>query len=252
MINTVQAEMLKLRTIRLPVVLLASAAGLTALVTVLGATQAGTSAHAPPPLNTAAGLTDVLSGTGLGMLMAVVLGITISTGEFRHATATATYLANPDRIAVLTAKTITAALAGLLFGLVTSGVAAGLGLAFVAAKGYQVALAGITIARFTAGAVLGAGLLAAAGVGIGSLIRSQLASIIAVLAWGIVVEQVIGGLFTSITRYLPFRAVTSLAGAELGGGTHPLPFAAAAALVAGVAVLLLAVASRTTLQQDIT
>jgi ABC-type transport system involved in multi-copper enzyme maturation permease subunit len=251
MISAVQAEMLKLRTIRLPFVLLASAAGLTALVALLGATQAGSGPHTPPPLNTAAGLTDVLSGTGLGMLMAVVLGITICTGEFRHATATATYLANPDRIAVLTAKTITAALAGLLFGLVTSGVATGIGLAFVAAKGYQVALGGITIARFAAGAVLGAGLLGAAGAGIGSLIRSQLASIIGVLAWGIVVEQVIGGLFTSVARYLPFRAATSLAGAELGGGT-PLPFAAAAALVAGVAVLISAVASRTTLEQDIT
>jgi hypothetical protein len=251
MISAVRAELLKLRTIRLPFILLATAAGLTALVTVLGATQAGGSAHAPPPLNTAAGLTDVLSGTGLGMLMAVVLGITISTGEFRHATATATYLAIPNRVAVLTAKTITAALAGLLFGLVTSGAATGIALAFVAAKGYPVALGAATIARFAAGAVLGAGMLAAAGAGIGSLIRSQLASIITVIAWGIVVEQIIGGLFPAIARYLPFRAATSLAGAELGGGT-PLPFAAAAALVAGAAVLISAVASRTTLQQDIT
>jgi ABC-type transport system involved in multi-copper enzyme maturation permease subunit len=251
MITAIQGEMLKLRTIRLSFVLLATAAGLTALVAILGATQAGNSPHAPPPLNTAAGLTDVLSGTGLGMLMAAVLGITISTGEFRHATATATYLATPDRTTVLIAKAVTATLAGLLFGLVTSGVAIGTGLAFVAAKGYPVALGGATIARFAAGAVLGAGLLAAVGVGIGSLIRSQLAAIMTVLAWGIVVEQLIGGLFSSITRYLPFRAATSLTGAELGGGAHPLPFAAAAALVAGVAVLLSAVASRATIRQDI-
>ncbi len=211
MITAIQAEMLKLRTIRLPFVLLATAAGLTALVAILGATQAGSS----------------------------------------PATATATYLATPRRTAVLIAKTVTAALAGLVFGVVTIGVATGTALAFIAAKGYPVALGGATIARFAAGSMLGAGLLAAVGAGIGSLIRSQLAAIITVLAWGIVVEQLIGGLFSSITRYLPFRAATSMAGAELGGGTHPLPFAAAAALVAGVAVLLSAVASRTIVRQDI-
>ena len=105
--------------------------------------------------------------------------------------------------------------------------------------------------KYVGGMVLRSGLVVAGGVALGSLIRSQLAAIITVLAWGIVVEQLIGGLFSSITRYLPFRAATSMAGAELGGGTHPLPFAAAAALVAGVAVLLSAVASRTTVRQDI-
>ena len=96
-----------------------------------------------------------------------------STGEFRHATATATYLATPARTAVLIAKAVTAALAGLLFGLVTSGVAIGTGPAFVAAKGCPVALGGATIARFAAGAVLGAALLGVVGVGIGSLILSR-------------------------------------------------------------------------------
>jgi hypothetical protein len=111
---------------------------------------------APRPLNTGAGLTDVLSSTGLGILMAVVLGITISAGESRRATATATYLANSARTAVLIAKTVTAVLADLLFGLVTSSVAAVIGLAFVAAKGYHLALGGITIARFAAATALGA------------------------------------------------------------------------------------------------
>ena len=42
------------------------------------------------------------------MIMAMVLGVTIATGEFRHATATAIYLATPHRARVLTAKAIAA------------------------------------------------------------------------------------------------------------------------------------------------
>jgi ABC-2 type transport system permease protein len=252
MTRSIRTELLKLRTIRLPLGLLATAVGLTALVTILGAAGAGGSGHmAPPPLNTAAGLGAILNRTGFGMLMAAVFGVTVASGEFRHGTATTTYLATPDRVRVLIAKAIVAAGVGLLFGLVAAGLTTGIGLAFVAAKGYQVALSWGTIARFAAGAILGSGLLAAAGVGLGSLLRSQLAAIITAFAWGLVVEQVIGGLFDSTQAYLPYTAATTMAGATLGGGTSPLPFAAAAALVAGVAALLSAVAARTTVQSDI-
>lgn len=61
-----------------------------------------------------------------------------------------------------------------------------------------------------------------------------------------------GSLFTSIAPYLPYTAATTLAGATLGDkSVSPLPFAAAAALVAGVATLLSAVAAKTTVQRDI-
>jgi ABC-type transport system involved in multi-copper enzyme maturation permease subunit len=251
-IRSVRTELLKLRTMRLPLVLLATAAGLTALVTTLEAARAGGSGHmAPPPLNTAAGLTAVLSSTGFALLMAAVFGVTVASGEFRHGTATATYLATPDRVRVLIAKTLAAAAAGLGFGLAATGLATGIGLAFVAANGYPVALAGGTIARFAAGTILASGLLAAAGAGLGSLLRSQLAAIVTVFAWGLVLEQIIGGLFDASQPYLPYTAATTMAGATLGGGTSPLPLAAAAALLAGVAALISVVAARTTVQTDI-
>jgi ABC-type transport system involved in multi-copper enzyme maturation permease subunit len=249
--RSIRTELLKLRTTRLPLGLLATAAGLTALVTILGAARAGGSGHmAPPPLDTAAGLTAMLTRNGLGMLMAAVFGVTVSSGEFRHGTATTTYLGTPGRVRVLIAKAIVAAGFGLLFGLV-AGLTTGISLAFVAAKGYPVALGWGTIARFAAGAILGSGLLAAVGVGLGSLLRGQLAAIVTVFAWGFVVEQVIGGLFDSAQPYLPYTAATTMAGATLGGGTSALPFAAAAALVAGAAALLSAVAAQTTVQRDV-
>jgi hypothetical protein len=251
MTRSVQTELLKLRTMRLPLGLLATAAALTALATILGAAAAGGSGHmAPPPLNTAAGLSETLSRTGFAMLIAAVLGVAVASGEFRHQTATATYLATPNRVRVLVAKTAVATGAGLLFGLVAAGLTTGISLGFVAAKGYDLALGWGTIARFAAGAILGSGLLAAVGVGLGSLLRSQLAAVVTVFAWGLVGEQVIGGVFDSAQPYLPYTSATTLAGATLSG-TTALPFAAAAAFVAAFAAIIAAVASRTTVQADI-
>jgi ABC-type transport system involved in multi-copper enzyme maturation permease subunit len=256
----VRIELLKLRSTRLSYGLLATGAGLSAAFAVLSAFRAGSKAMAP--LDTASGLAAVITATGFALLMAAVLGITVSSGEFRHHTATATYLATPDRTRVLAAKVVAAALAGAVCGLVASAATTGTGLAFVAARGYEVALGGGTMTRYAAGAAGGAALMAAAGAGLGSLIRSQLAAVIGVFAWAAVAEAVIGSLLPSVRPYLPYTAATTLAGTRLGGasfgaglhvtGPGPLPFAAAAALVAGVAVLLAAAASRTTVPADIT
>jgi hypothetical protein len=112
-----------------------------------------------------------------------------------------------------------------------------------------------------AGAMFGAALLAMIGVGLGSLIRSQLVGIIAIFIWALVIESLIGGLFTSIRPYLPYTAATSLAGIKLGGaafgpahnatGGSPLPFAAAAGLLIGVAALVAVIGARTTMRRDI-
>jgi ABC-2 type transport system permease protein len=261
MTTLIRIELFKLRTTRLSYGLLATAAGLSALFCVLEASRAG-AGRAVPPLNTAAGLNMVITGGVWSLLLAAVLGATVSSGEFRHATASATYLATPDRNRVLVAKVAAAACAGAVFGLVGYVIATGVGLAFVSAHGYQVTIGAATMARYALGHVLGGALLAAVGVSLGSLIRSQLAVVIGVFAWAIVIESLLGGLFTSIWRYLPYTAATTLAGTKVGGAAFgpahdlsagsPLPFAAAAALVAGVAVVLSALAARTTLRRDIT
>ena len=245
MTRLVRTELLKLRTIRLPLGLLAVAAGVTGLMTVLESSRAGGPGHmAIPPLDTEAGLTAVLTSTGFALLMAAIFGATVASGEFRHGTATATYLATPDRVRVLAAKALAAALFGLLFGLVGAAVASGVGLTFVAAKGYAVTVAAGPVVRYAAGAVLGAGLLAAAGAALGSLVRAQVGAVVTLFAWGFVVEQLLAGQFDALASYLPYTAATTMAGASLGGGVDPLPFAAAAALLS-------AVAARTTVRADV-
>jgi ABC-2 type transport system permease protein len=202
----------------------------------------------------------VLTVTGFAMIIACVPGVTVSSGEFRHQTATLTYPGFPRRSRVPAAKLIAAALTGLASGAAGSAVTTGTGLAFAAGHGYPIALAGTTIARYTAGAILGAALPAAAGVAPGTLVRAQPGAVTGVFAWALFVEPITGGLFNTAGPYLPFTAATTLAGSRLGGGgfgysgsssATALPFAAAAVLVAGLAIVLSFIASRTSLRHDI-
>jgi ABC-2 type transport system permease protein len=230
MTTLVRVELLKLRTTRLTFGLLGTAIGLTVLFSILEASLAGTAGNAPLP--TPAGLDAVITGGIWSLLFAAIAGVTMSSGEFRHATATATYLAEPARGRVL------------------------------AAQGARVPVSAATIARYGAGHLIAGALLAAIGVCLGSLVRSQLAAVLGILLWSVVVESVIGGLFHPVQPYLPYTAATTLAGSTLGGAAFgpahgvsssasPLPFAAATALLAAVAIVTGWIAARTTVGRDV-
>lgn len=256
MITAIRSELLKIRTARTPAGLLAVAVGWTAFVAIVESARSGPGGIVPAL--SGGGLRDVLTSTGFGLIMAIVFGATLATAEFRHKTATDTYLDDPSRTRVLAAKTVTAGIGGLVFGAAAVAVTTTVGLAFTAAKGLPVALSAATMARYGAGAILAAGLLAAAGAGLGSLIRSQVGAIIAVFAWCFGIEQILGGMSHRIARYLPFTAAASMAGAANGAmppmpnGMTPLPVAAVAGLLAALAIAIAAVAAHTSVRRDIT
>jgi ABC-2 type transport system permease protein len=262
MIRLIRAELLKLGTIRLTYGLLTVAAALTALFATLEASRAGSPDTGVAAISTASGLSTVTTVTGFAMLFAAVLGAIVTSGELRHGSATLTYQATPRRERVLVAKVSVSAGAGAIFGLVAGAIATGIGLAFAAGDHAPVALSTTSLLRHIAGAVCGAALLAALGAGLGSLVRSQLAAVIGIFVWGIVIESILGGLFTSVRPYLPYTAATTLAGVKLGnaafGPAHgapgvagPLPFLAALALLAVLAAAVSMLAARTTVQHDI-
>jgi ABC-2 type transport system permease protein len=257
----IRVELLKIRTTRLSYGLLATGAGLTALFSVLEAAQSGPG-KAVAPLDTASGFTSLIAGGTWALLMAAILGATVSSGEFRHSTATLTYLASPSRGRVLTAKMAAGTVVGAVFGLVGYLIALGVGLGFAASRGYHVPVGDATLARFGIGHLVAAALLAAIGVALGSLIRSQLAVVIGVLVWSIVIESLLGGLFNAAQPYLPYTAANTLAGTQLGGAAFgpahdasttatALPFAAATGLLAAVALALALPADRTTVTRDV-
>jgi ABC-2 type transport system permease protein len=183
------------------------------------------------------------------------------SGEFRYDAATLTYLSCPDRNRVLAAKAVAAAVAGTGIGLAGAGGALPTGLALAAARGDADRLGAPALAGHVVGRALAAALLAAAGVGLGSLLRSQLGAVISVFTWALIGETLLGGIYRTSRPYLPYAAATSLGGippgeaalgiVRTGPGTAPLPFAASAALILGVAAGLCAVAAAVTLQRDV-
>lgn len=256
MARLIHVELLKLRTTRLNWGLLATAAAVTAVFAVLNATR-----DKNAPINTASGLnTEVLVGVW-ALLLSLIFGVVTASNEFRHSTATLTYLATPRRNRVLAAKAIAVACGGAAFGLAGGVIATGIGLIYVAARSFHLALGAATLTRYAVGYVVAAALLAVIGCGVGSIIRSQVAAITVVFVWAMIIESVLGGQFHAVRAYLPYAAATTLAGARIGysmfqSGTGasagtPLPFAAAVALLAGLATLLCTVAARTTVARDV-
>jgi ABC-2 type transport system permease protein len=263
MIRLVQVELLKLRTVRTTYGLLVAAALLTALLAGTEASKAGSNLASDSPLSA------VVTVTGWAMLFAAVMGVISASGEFRHSTATLTYLACARRSRVLAAKAAAAAIVGAVFGLIGAAIATGIGLASAAGTGQPIALSAATLIRDDVGAVLGAALLGSLGVAVGSLIRSQVAGIVGVLIWALFLEPVIGGLVTAIQPYLPYSVATTLAGAQLGAGAGglnvkvndgaaaagpaaPLPFGAAVALLGALVIVVSVAASCSRVRADIT
>jgi hypothetical protein len=239
--------------------LLAASIVITGFFSFLEASRAG---RRVPPISTAAGLGDVSTVGGVAMILAAVLGVIVTSGEFRHTSATLTYLAAPNRGRVLGAKAIAAALFGGCYGLAAGLVATAVGVIYATSHGDPVALGTATLVGHIAGAGAGAALLAAVGVGIGSLFRAQLAGVIGVFVWCMVIESIVGTNFSALRPYLPYTAASTLGGAKLGAAAfgpgysvstqQALPFIAAAALLAGVAAAISVLAERTTVRHDIT
>lgn len=257
----IRIELLKLTSTRLSYGLLATSVGLTVLWTTLQAAQAG-KPGGPAALTGYTGQTAIITGGVWGLILACVLGATISSGEFRHHTAALTYLATPARGRVLAAKAAAGAIAGAVFGLAGYVLTLAIGLSFTAARGYHLAIGGSTLADWGFGHLVAAGLLGAGGVVAGSLVRSQFAVVIGIFVWTVLIESLVGGLFSSVRPYLPYTAATALAGMLLGSasfgpgrgvsGVAPLPFAGATALLAAIVLVAAVIAARTTVRRDVT
>jgi hypothetical protein len=198
----------------------------------------------------------------MAMIFAAVLGVIVATGEFRHFTATTTYLATPNRKRVQLAKAGAAAILGAGYGVAAGIASTTVGLIFVAAKGDSVTVSTAAIIGHVLGAGVGAALAAVVGVAVGSLVRAQLPAVIGVFVWCMVLESILGGQVSSIRPYLPYTAAATLGGSKLGAAAFgpgytvssqaALPFLAAAALVAAIAIAVAAIATRTTVCADVT
>lgn len=236
--DLIRAEFRKIRTTRTVYGLLAGAVALVVLAAI-GTVHDTSIADLSGPLHTAVFM-NVLPFVLPVFLLS--LGIRAFTEEFQYGSIVPTLLASPDRRRVLVAKLVVMTGAAVVFVAVTGGVSIGLGTVLATVKGASITVAAAALAA-TFGKLLGlAALFGGIGLGVGLVVKHQVAAAVGALIWLLVGEQLIGALTPGVARFLPGHAANGVF------ATDPAllaPLAAAvvlvgwatAALVAGATVM---------------
>ncbi len=171
MIALVRAEYRKLVSTQVWFWMLITSAGLTAL---------GVTGSILGPKNHAvlqAQVRDVLQSAtqAFTYVPLFVLGVLAVTTEYRYQTITPTVLATPSRWAIVGAKLITYAVAGIGYALVCLVVELAMALPWLSAKNITVSLSDNKGALFSTFLVLV--LFALVGIGVGALLRNQIVAV---------------------------------------------------------------------------
>lgn len=170
------------------------------------------------PLGEIGEIDSVATGTGLLLVMLLVLGVLIATTEFRHGTASSTFLVSPRRYPVLLGKLGVALLVGLLAGVAYVAVNGGLALSLFSGRGGDLPASG-ELVEIYAGVVASYALICAFGLGVGAIVRNQVGAILAAIAFFFILSPLPELLPGSIGDYFPAQAIGSLHGSSEGDGS---------------------------------
>jgi len=168
-------------------------------------------------------------GEFLGALFAALLGAMSITGEIRHGTIRPTFLVTPSRGRVVAAKVSVSGLIGAGFGLAAGALAAGVGTAALRLRGIEVRLDSGDYALLIAGGAIAGALWAAIGVGVGALVRNQVAAMVGICAWLLFVEGLLVGDVADVAEV--GRFAPGAAGEAISGQNQDTLLAPALALV---------------------
>jgi ABC-2 type transport system permease protein len=211
MIRLVRAEWTKLFTTKVWLGLLLGAVVMVAAFAIFFTAFAGNPEAGIPSVGTPLYEEIALSTAANANILFLILGIIGMTQEYRHRTATPTFLTTPKRGHVVTAKLIAYALASALFALVVVAVNYVVVAIHAGVLGAAPALNGDNLVTL-ASAALALIIYAVIGVGLGALLRNQVGAIVGGLVYLFVVEPII-------------RSVPATAGAYKwmpGGGLEAL------------------------------
>lgn len=236
------AERIKLSTTRSA---LWSVVGVAVLSLGLAALQ-GWSAYASsalPPQKAALGVAV------FGVPVLMILASMTVTGEYRSGLIRTTFLATPNRTAVLVAKAVVAAAFSSLCAAVM--VIAAVIVARLVAEpmaGAQLSLGNPAVWGVAGGIALYAALAAVLGVAVGALLRFAAGSVAVLLLWPLVAEPLLGNMPNSgpqIGPWLPFANMYRYLGVEWLFPAYTMPWGGMGSLlyfVVVVAVLFVAAA----------
>ncbi|MDQ3503615.1 MAG: ABC transporter permease [Actinomycetota bacterium] len=248
----VRAELLKLRTVRLPLWLLLTTLLLVVLgvlATVLTAGLEGAPLERDDPDLLARSVASASSGN----IVILILGILTLTQEFRFGTATPSFLVTPKRGRVLVAKLFAISVAGVGFALVSAVLAVGASAALIALRDGVLSW-DMNVLEELAGVVLVMVLYGPIGIAVGALVRNQIAAVVGALAWTFIAEQLLVALLPDVGRWTPGGASSAVL--QLGELATTrgelLPVWGGAALLVAYALVLSLLATRLTLRRDLT
>jgi ABC-2 type transport system permease protein len=242
MIGQLRSELLKQRSTETTLFLFLAMIGFVALAVTLHVI-----ALSPARLSTNAHQLSVFEvGTRAGMIFAALAGALAITAEIRHGTIRPTFLVEPRRSPVIAAKLVVGGLVGIIYGLLAEGLMAAAATIAFSVRGIPNELTGGDYARILAGGAAAAALWAILGVGIGALVRNQVATLVGILSWMFLVESVSEGFVPGAAKLMPGGAGLSLAGNE-----HKLSIAVAALLLVAYAAAASTAGWVATLRRDV-
>lgn len=232
-------EAAKLATTRLWLWLLLAAMALTALYAGLNIAFTNDPENFAPHLSTAEGqrLLFATAATPATTFAAVLAAVGV-TGEFRHRTVTATFLATPHRWRVVAAKLAIYGVVGTVYAAACLVVVVGLGEPWLSTMGIEMSLAGSGLPGTMAGVIATGTAFGLLGVAIGALLREQVATVVGLLVFRFVAEPIVTSIpaLEQWTLYLPGPAASGLAGSVLENRSFLEPWQGALVLAGYVAV----------------
>ena len=219
MTRLLRAELRKVLTTRLWWGMLLGALALTAFGVAAQIGSNGLPGNPAPPLGTVVTQRQVFSTSSAGDLFSMVVGIILISTEFRHFTSRPTFLSEPHRARVLSAKLVTAALVGLVYGISTVCLTAAIAIPWLAAKQVDLLWTQADLITLLLGSVASVTLFAVIGIGVGVLIRNQVAAVIAAVAYRFIAEPLMSLIpyVKEAYPYLPGAATAALVGGRAQG-----------------------------------
>ncbi len=171
------------------------------------------------------------------MIFLLILGIIGMTQEYRHRTATPTFLVTPRRGQVILSKLLTYLGISLLFAVVVNAVVIAVALPWLSAKGASVSVSGENV-EVLLGSIGGAALYGMVGVGVGALLRNQVAAVVGSLIYLFVAEPILRSVPATapVYKFLPGGALESITATV--GTTDLLERWQGALLLAGYGIVL--------------
>ena len=243
MIGQVNAELLKIRSTRTTVGIVLGMIALILLFSLLSGLLTK-----PPNLMSTEDQRGLLGVGSTAGVFSALAGIMLVTSEYRFGTIRPTFLFTPRRSRVIGAKLAAGVLAGIVFGIIGEGLGFGIGYASLSGRGIDYALSAGQTTLLVLGTLAGVALWGALGVGLGVIVRNQVAAIIGLLAWGFIAENLLFAFVPSVGRFAPVHAQDALMGLT---SNHLLPAAAGAAVLVAWAVALAVAGTALAARRDV-